>query len=134
MEFRNWWPAVESGSYYTYASGCLGHNAPSAVGIALAQKKLDTGRPVILLIGGGSFQYSVQSLASAAQHKLKLIYIVLCNGEYALLKQFADLEKTPNVPALDLPPLDIVSLARGYGCLAVKAETKEQIQGRLRPH
>jgi benzoylformate decarboxylase len=99
MEFRNWWPALEPGSYYTYASGALGHNAPSSVGVALAQQKLGTGRPVVVLIGDGSLQYSVQSLASAAQHKLKMIYIVPCNGEYAILKEFAVLEKTPNVPA-----------------------------------
>jgi benzoylformate decarboxylase len=128
MEFRNWWPATAPGSYYTYASGALGHNAPSSVGVALAQQKLGTGRPVIVLIGDGSLQYSVQSLASAAQHKLKMIYIVPCNGEYAILKEFAVLEKTPNVPALDLPFLDIVSLAKGYGCSAMKAETKEEIQ------
>ena len=73
-------------------------------------------------------QYSIQALASAAQHKLKMIYVVPCNGEYAILKEFAVLEKTPNVPSLDLPFLDIVSLAKGYGCVAVKAETKEQIQ------
>ena len=98
------------------------------MGIALAQKKLGTGRPVIVLIGDGSLQYSVQSLASAAQHKLRMIYIVPCNGEYAILKEFAELEKTPNVPALDLPFLDIVALAQGYGCFATRAETKEEIQ------
>ncbi|MGA7159140.1 MAG: benzoylformate decarboxylase [Acidobacteriaceae bacterium] len=128
MEFRNWWPATEPACYYTYASGGLGHNAPSAVGVALAQRKLGTDRPVIALIGDGSLQYSIQSLSAAAQHKLKMIYIIPCNGEYAILKEFAVVEKTPNVPALDLPFLDIVSLAKGYGCAAIKAETKEEIQ------
>jgi len=127
-EFLHWWPTTEQGAYFTYASGGLGHNAPSSVGVALAQKKLNTGRPVITLIGDGSLQYSVQSLAAAAQHKLKMIYVVPCNGEYAILKEFAVLEKTPNVPSLDLPFLDIVSLAKGYGCSAVKAETKADIQ------
>lgn len=128
MEFRSWWPTTEPGAYFTYASGGLGHNAPSSVGIALAQQKLATGRPVVVLIGDGSLQYSVQSLASAAQHKLKMVYIVPCNGEYAILKEFAVVENTPNVPALDLPFLDIVSLAKGYGCTAVAASTKEEIQ------
>ena len=128
MEFRDYWPALKPGRYYTYASGGLGHNAPSAVGVALAQKKLGTGIPVIMLIGDGSLQYSVQSLSAAAQHKLKVIYLVPCNGEYAILKEFAVLEKTPKVPALDLPYLDILSLARGYGVTAVKAETKQEIQ------
>ena len=127
-EFLHWWPSNAPGEYYTYASGGLGHNAPSSVGVALAQRKLATNRPVITVIGDGSLQYSVQSLASAAQHKLKIIYIVPCNGEYAILKEFAELEKTPNVPALDLPFLDINSLAKGYGCFTATASTKEEIQ------
>lgn len=127
-EFLHWWPSTEEGSYFTYASGGLGHNAPSSVGVALAQRKLGTNRPVVVLIGDGSLQYSVQSLSGAAQQKLKMVYIVPCNGEYAILKEFAVLEQTPNVPSLDLPFLDIVSLAKGYGCHAIKAETREEIQ------
>ena len=115
-EFLRWWPSVEPAAYYTYASGGLGHNAPSSVGVALAQRKLGTNRPVIAVIGDGSLQYSIQCLSSAAHHKLKVIFIIPCNGEYAILKEFADLEQTPNVPALDLPFLDINSLAKGYGC------------------
>lgn len=135
-DFLHWWPSTEPGSYYTYASGGLGHNTPSSVGIALAQKKLGTNRPVVAVIGDGSLQYSIQSLSSAVQHKLKIIYIVPCNGEYAILKEFAVLEKTPNVPALDLPFLDINSLAQGYGCSTVKVSNSSRLQwqgGRHRP-
>jgi benzoylformate decarboxylase len=57
-----------------------------------------------------------------------VIYIIPCNGGYAALKEFAELEKTPNVPALDLPELDIVSTAKGFGCAAVGARTKRAIQ------
>ena len=128
MDLALWWPTIKPASYYTFASGGLGWNAPAAVGIALAQKKLGTGRPVIAVIGDGSLQYSVQCLATAAQHKLKVIYIIMCNKEYAILKEFAELENTPNVPGLDLPPLDIVSTAKGFGCAAVEAATKEEIK------
>ena len=128
MDLATWWPTVKPASYYTFASGGLGWNAPAAVGIALAQKKSGSGRPVVAVIGDGSMQYSVQCLASAAQHKLKVIYIVPCNGEYAVLKEFAILENTPNVPALDLPALDIVSTAKGFGCAAIEARTRQEIQ------
>jgi benzoylformate decarboxylase len=128
MELATWWPTSRPASYYTYASGGLGWNAPAAVGIALAQKKSGTGRPVVAVIGDGSLQYSVQCLASAAQHRLKVIYIVMHNGEYAILKEFAELEKTPNVPGLDLPELNIVSTAKGFGCPAVEARTRDEIR------
>ena len=122
------WPTLQPDSYYTFASGGLGWNTPAAVGIAIAQKKSGSGRPVIAVIGDGALQYSVQSLYTAAQHKLKLIYIVPCNDEYAILKEFAVLEKTPNVPALDLPGLDIVTTAKAFGCHGVAASTIEEIK------
>ena len=122
------WPTLQPDSYYTFASGGLGWNAPAAVGIAIAQKKSGSGRPVIAVIGDGALQYSVQSLYTAVQHKLKLIYIVPCNDEYAILKEFAILEKTPNVPALDLPGLDIVTTAKAFGCFGVAASTIEEVK------
>ena len=122
------WPALQPDSYYTFASGGLGWNTPAAVGIAIAQKKSGSGRPVIAVIGDGALQYSVQSLYTAAQRKLKLIYIVPCNDEYAILKEFAVLEKTPNVPALDLPGLDIVTTAKAFGCFGVAASTIDEIK------
>jgi benzoylformate decarboxylase len=127
QDLATWWPTVRSTSHYTFASGGLGWDAPAAVGVALAQKLSGEGRPVVAFIGDGSFQYSIQCLATAAQHKLKVIYIVPCNGEYAILKEFAILENTPNVPGLDLPPLDIVSAAKGFGCASVEARSREEI-------
>ena len=126
-DLLNWWPTVAPASYFTFASGGLGWNTPAAVGIALAQQKSGSGRAVIAFIGDGSFQYSVQSLYIAAQQGLRLIYIVLCDDEYAILKEFAILENTPNVPALDLPGLDIVSTEKGFGCIGVQAKTKEEL-------
>jgi benzoylformate decarboxylase len=122
------WPTNEPQSYFSFASGGLGWGAPAAVGIAMAQKKSGQGRPVIAFIGDGSLQYSIQCLYSAVQHKTKVVFIVPCNGEYAILKEFAVLEKTPNVPGLDLPGLDVVSAAKAFGCSGTLAKTKDEIK------
>jgi benzoylformate decarboxylase len=122
------WPIQKADTYYTFASGGLGWGSPAAVGIALAQKKTGTNHPVVAAIGDGAFQYSVQDLYTAAQLKLKVIFIVPCNGEYAILKEFAVLEKTPNVPALDLPGLDIAATAKAFGCIGVTAKTTDEIK------
>jgi len=131
-DLLKWWPTLEPESYYTFASGGLGWGAPAAVGIALAQRKMATNRQVVAVIGDGSLQYSVQSLYSAAQHKLRIVYIVPCNDEYAILKQFAVLERTPDVPALDIPGLDVVTTAKGFGCIGVRATTRKEIQDAFR--
>lgn len=108
-------PAKHPASYFSMASGGLGFGLPASVGIALAEQDKGTRRPVVAIIGDGSFQYSVQALYTAAQHALPLLVIVPNNGEYAILKSFAEHEKTPNVPGLDVPGIDLCALARGFG-------------------
>jgi benzoylformate decarboxylase len=88
--------------------------------VALAERDSGRNRPVITIIGDGSFQYSVQSIWSAAQLHLTMLIVVMRNEEYCILKSFAVLEQTPGVPGLNLPGLDIVSIARGYGCDAAR--------------
>ncbi len=104
-----------------------GFGLPASVGIALAERETGRNRPVIAIIGDGSFQYSVQALWTAAQHRLPIAVIVLRNSEYAILKSFAVVEETPNVPGLDLPGLDIVALAKGFGCDAERLDDLEAI-------
>jgi benzoylformate decarboxylase len=37
------------------------------------------------------------------------------------------LEETPGVPGMDLPGIDIASIATGFGCRAVHADTTEEL-------
>ncbi|MET8331404.1 benzoylformate decarboxylase [Streptomyces sp. NPDC005181] len=127
-QHAEWLPSVEPESFFATASGGIGWALPAAVGIALGDRDRGVTRPVIGLIGDGSFQYSVQSLWTAAQHNLPIVYVVMRNHEYSILKSFADLEKTPGVPGLDLPGLDIASLAQGFGCRAVDVTTTAELE------
>jgi benzoylformate decarboxylase len=126
-ELLTTWPITTAGSYYSFASGGLGWGAPAAVGIALALKAQGIKRPVVAVIGDGAFQYSIQCLYSAAQHKLPVVFVVPRNGEYGVLKDFAVLEESPNVPGLDLPGLNIPYIAGGFGCQAVVAKSKTEL-------
>lgn len=115
------------GSYFTMASGGLGYGLPAAVGIALAQRDTGQHRPVIAVIGDGSFHYSVQALWTAAQLRLPLVVVVPVNQQYAILKAFAELKHTPGVPGLDLPGIDVSAVARGYGCATAVVESPDQL-------
>ena len=79
---------------------------PGTVGIALGDRARGVKRTVLATIGDGSFQYSVQAIWTAAQHRLPIVFVVMRNGEYSILKSFAVLEKTPGVPGLDLVDVD----------------------------
>ncbi|TCN55954.1 thiamine pyrophosphate-dependent enzyme [Rhodococcus sp. SMB37] len=127
-ELHTAWPIEKPDSFYTAASGSLGWTLPASVGIALAERDSGRNRTVVVMIGDGSFHYAIQGLGTAAAQRLPILYVVPRNGEYAILKAFADLEETPGVPGLDLPSLDFVSLGEGYGCAAERAETVTEVQ------
>jgi benzoylformate decarboxylase len=127
-----WLPTLRSGSFFTTASGGIGWGVPGAVGVALGDRARGVRRTVVATIGDGSFQYSVQAIWTAAQHKLPIVFVVFRNGEYSILKSFGELQRTPGVPGLDLPDLDITSLATGYGCRTVRADTADDIRAQLK--
>ena len=120
-------PSLRPNSFFATPSGGIGWGLPAAVGIALGDRSRGVKRTVVATIGDGSFQYSVQAIWTAAQHKLPIVFVVMRNGEYSILKSFAVLEKTPGVPGLDLPGLDIASLAAGFGCRAVNVDSTEKL-------
>ena len=105
-------------SFYTMASGGLGHGLPASVGIALGFE----GRRTVCLIGDGSAMYSIQALWTAAQRKLPLTVVVLNNSGYGAMRSFSQVMQVRNVPGLDLPGLDFVKLAQGFGCDAVRID------------
>jgi len=122
-----WLPTTRPGCFFATASGGIGWGVPGAVGVALGDRARGVQRTVVATIGDGSFQYSVQAIWTAAQHRLPIVFVVMRNEEYSILKAFALLEKTPNVPGLDLPGLDIASIATGFGCRAVNVDTTEKL-------
>ncbi|GAA1823514.1 benzoylformate decarboxylase [Planosporangium flavigriseum] len=118
-------------SFFTASSGGLGYALPASVGIALGERHTGRRRPVVGVIGEGSFQYSIQALYTAAQHRLPVVFVVPFNEEYAILKAFAEFEHTPGVPGLDLPGLDIPTIARGYGCQSQRVESADALADAL---
>ncbi len=106
--------ARRPGGYYIAASGGLGFAMPAAVGVKLAEP----ARPVVCTIGDGSSMYSIQALWSAVRYGAAVTYVVINNGQYAILKAFGDTLGigAGSVPGLDLPGIDLVGVARGLGC------------------
>jgi len=126
-ELEQWLPTTQPGSFFATGSGGIGWGLPGAVGIALGDRERGVTRTIVATIGDGSFQYSIQALWTAAQHKLPIVFVVLRNGEYAVLKSFAELENTPRVPGLELPGLEIGSLAKGFGCHTADVTTTDEL-------
>jgi benzoylformate decarboxylase len=98
-------------SYFATASGGLGFALPAAVGVGLARPK----SPVACIVGDGAAMFGIQAIWTAAQYEVPVVYVVLDNGQYGILKAFAAFQRTPGVPGLDLPGLDVAMVAKGFG-------------------
>lgn len=112
--------------YYTSASGGLGWAMPAAVGIQMAQPD----RPVVCVIGDGSAMYSVQALWSAREENAPVLFLVLNNRAYNILKSFT-MAFYPGAgmrEGLDVPHLDLVAIAQGMGVHAERLTSPEQVE------
>jgi benzoylformate decarboxylase len=115
-------------SFYTMSSGGLGYSLPAAVGIALGRPNIRT----VCLIGDGSAMYSIQALWTAAQRKLPLTVVVVNNGGYGAMRSFSQVMQVRNVPGLELPGIDFVSIAQGLGCDAVRISRSSELMPALK--
>jgi benzoylformate decarboxylase len=119
----------EPGSFYSVPNGVLGFGLPAAVGLQLALPN----RRVVCPVGDGSIQYSVQTLWSAVQCNAEVIFVVLRNSEYSALKGFCDFTQVGrNVAGMDIPGIDMVKIAQGYGMTAREVDRPEDLEPALK--
>jgi benzoylformate decarboxylase len=120
-------PMRGADSFYTMASGGLGHSLPAAVGIAMARPNVRT----VCLIGDGSAMYSIQALWTAAQRKLPLTVVVINNQGYGAMRAFSQVMQVRNVPGLDMPGIDFAKIAEGMGCMTLRVTKSSELAGAL---
>jgi len=120
-------PILEPDTFYTCASGGLGYSLPAAVGVALARPE----RRVIALIGDGSAMYSIQGLWSAAELNVNVTFVIVNNGSYKALEQFAPHFGLTDPPGTRLAHLDFCALAHAQGIPAVRIVNPSDLDGAL---
>jgi len=125
-------PTRSNRSFFSMSSGVLGYGLAGAVGVAFAERDKGSNRKVIGIVGDGSANYVIQSLWTAAQHRLPILFVIPCNHAYNILKSFSGLLETPNVPGLDIPGLNFMSLAAGYGVAGERVDRPEALAEALR--
>jgi len=126
-DFRRHIRIRRPGGFYATASGGLGFAMPAAVGIALA----DDSRPVVCVVGDGSALYAPQGLWSAVQLGTAVTFVVVDNARYAILESVADFSGLGGLPSLEVPGVDFVSLARSFGCPAVRVSAPAELRDAL---
>lgn len=113
-------------SFYGLRGGGIGWGLPAAIGVKLALPQ----RPVVALIGDGSAMYTIQALWTAANQKVAVVFVILNNASYRILKQRVQNLRGHAAQSgryvgmeLDKPAIDFVGMARSLGVQAESART-----------
>lgn len=115
---RHFFRCADARSFYGLRGGGIGWGLPAALGAKLALPE----RPVVALIGDGSAMYTNQALWTAAREGLGVVYVIIDNGSYRILKQrthalkgFSAADDVYVGMDLDRPRIDHVGMARALG-------------------
>ena len=110
--------------------GSIGYSLPVAIGAAIACPD----RKVLALTGDGSAMYTPQALWTMAREGLDVTVVILANRSYRILRgELTNVgvqnpgPRAIDMLSLDRPVLDFVSLARGMGVEATRAEDAETL-------
>jgi benzoylformate decarboxylase len=113
-------------SYFGLRGGGIGWGLPAAIGVKLALPH----RPVVALIGDGSAMYTIQALWTAAHYCIPVVFVILNNTSYRILKQRlhalrGHAEQVDTYVGMELldPAIDFVGLSRSLGVAAERAKT-----------
>jgi len=122
-------------SFFSMNGISLGYSVAAAVGMQMAQPE----RPVVNVVGDGSLMYYPQALWSAASAHAPVIFIVLNNGCYRVLKVIIDRMGGPwgadgeRTPGLDFgsPAIDFVAMGESMGVSGQRATTPEELRSAI---
>jgi acetolactate synthase-1/2/3 large subunit len=124
MFAAQWWPSDEPRSFITSGGlGTMGYGLPAALG---AQCGLPD-RLVININGDGSFQQTMQTLATAVEEKLPVKVVILDNQGLGMVRQWQDVFYDKRFFSVELRNPDFPKLAEAFGAAAFTATHPEEL-------
>ena len=119
--WHRYWPYAAPGTQLAPTAGAMGYGLPAAVAAALRHPE----RQVVALAGDGCFLMNGQELATAVQHDVDLLVLVIDNNGYGTIRMHQERTFPGRVSATGLSNPDFAALARAYGCWAETVERTE---------
>ena len=106
--------------------GAMGFALPAAIGACFALDK----KPVVAIIGDGSFQLNIQELQTIVRNKLPIKIVVINNQSLGMIRQFQDSyfgsRHQSTVWGYDTP--DFVKVAKAYGIKSLSVKNEKGLQ------
>jgi acetolactate synthase-1/2/3 large subunit len=105
-------------------SGSMGYGLSAAN----AAKLVHPGRIALCFTGDGDFVMSSPELATAVQHDLPILVLLVNNGMYATIRMHQERQFPGRVIGTDLENPDFPALARAYGAHGERVERTEDFE------
>jgi benzoylformate decarboxylase len=125
--FHHW---TRPGRYFFCTGGGLGWGMPAACGVSLAHPSA----AVLCVVGDGSAMYSPQALWTAVAENLSVVFAVVNNQQYKILKGYlagmgGAAARTGRFVGMDLtaPPVDYVALATSMAMPATRVDHADAV-------
>lgn len=123
------WDPKRSHFASAQGAGGLGYGLPAAIGMAFAARETGHSTPVLAVSGDGGGLYSIAELAVLAQEELPVVWLVIDDGGYGVLRSYMDAEFGV-ATATELARPNYAALAASFGISAVEVAA-EDVAGAL---
>lgn len=117
---------MSDGRFFTSGGmGTMGYSVPAAVGAKFARPSRD----VVAVCGDGSFQMSLNELATIAQNHLNVKIIVMENNVLGMVHELQDFHYNSRYAITELSDVpDFEILAKAYGIDSARASSNEEAE------
>ena len=107
--------------------GTMGFGIPAGMGVAFAKPE----RPVIVVVGDGGFQMTVQELGTIAQYNLPVKIVLLNNNFLGMVRQWQELFFQGRYANTELVNPDFLKIAEGFGVPSKQISERERLKKEL---
>lgn len=105
-------------------AGGLGYGFPAALGAAFGKRLSGESGSVLAISGDGGALYGIAELAVAAQHQLPVVWLIVDDGGYGILREYME-GAFGAATATELARPDYVALAESFGVPAELTSIEE---------
>ena len=124
MTYKNANSIVTSGG-----AGTMGFGVPAAIGAQVGARD----KKVVLIIGDGGFQMTLEEIMMIRQYNLPVKVVIINNSFLGMVRQWQELFKDRRYSFVDLEcNPDFVKIADAYGIKSERLQTKADLENKLK--